>query len=208
MAAAGIAEAAQQLRMDGYPGLACDLDAAAHRLKRCGAALLTLIGTLKSLPLPPGLSRGLPCSRFHAACCCPCSYGSIQLLGSLTEAETGSTPQLPLTEHTQILCLLLSLAGSSPSIRHHRFTFQKDASTGSTAADSTQQQLEWDACPSAATPPPVAAAPLSTRVFTEAPDPYCLTDSSSAAAVRLPDELGWPTEAFAGSQDVRVGTQL
>lgn len=138
--------------------------------------------------------------------------------------------ELPLREHAQLLAFLLSLHGSQPSLRQQRFTFQLDAgplpwlpslaeehkagSIGPCASTATDQ-LAGAAAP--CTPPlPLGAAPtmasagastapvLTSSVFDEAPDPYALTNGSSAVAVLLPGEVGLPAQAFAGSEEVQV----
>lgn len=150
----------------------------------------------------PGSSRLLT----HSVPCL-CSCGTFRLLGSLTEAETGAAAVLPLTEHASLLGLLLALAGTCPSLRQQRFTFQVEEAAAPATAPHQQpgDDPTLAAVPAAAA---AAAATLSTSVFSEAPDPFALTDGSAAVAVLLPQELGLPSEAFAGAEDVQVAQGL
>ena len=184
---AGLAAATAALESDGYPSLAQDLGAAAAKLRGCTTC---------------------------------------QLLGSMAEAETGVVPALPLRDPAALLSLLLALRGSRASLRQQRFTFQAEqlplagatavelgAGAAATASAALVQlepaamgpltPLPGDAGAAAAALPPLL--PLSTRVFEEAPDPHALTDGSSAMAVLLPGEAALPTDALAGSDELRVG---
>ncbi|PSC71851.1 phosphatase 2C 22 [Micractinium conductrix] len=182
---AGLAAATAALESDGYPSLAQDLGAAAAKLRGCTTC---------------------------------------QLLGSMAEAETGVVPALPLRDPAALLSLLLALRGSRASLRQQRFTFQAEqlplagatavelgAGAAATASAALVQlepaamgpltPLPGDAGAAAAALPPLL--PLSTRVFEEAPDPHALTDGSSAMAVLLPGEAALPTDALAGSDELR-----
>ena len=137
--------------------------------------------------------------------CSACRYSTIQLPRTLTEAETGAPLVLPLTEHAPLLTLLLGLSGSRPSLRQQRFTFQQassqpassdapDTPAGSQHLHQRRQQQQA-----------AGVAPLASCVFSEVPNPHALTDGASAVAVLLPGELGLPTDAFAGVDDMLVG---
>lgn len=168
----------------------------------------------------------------HPAVAPTCSCGTYPLLGSITEAEIGAVLELPLREHAQLLAFLLSLRGSQPSLRQQRFTFQLDAgplpwlpslaeehkagSTGACASGAADQlaRVAAPCTPSLplGAPPTMAGAGASTApvltssVFDEAPDPHALTNGSSAVAALLPGEVGLPAQAFAGSEEVQVGS--
>lgn len=98
---------------------------------------------------------------------------------------------LPLREPHALLAFLLRLQGSQPSLRHRAFTFQ--------AAGLPADCAAADASISA-----LAAVPLASSVFEEAPNPSALTDGAAAVSVLLPGELGLPTGAYAGSEAVQV----
>jgi hypothetical protein len=110
---------------------------------------------------------------------------------------------LPLTEHAPLLTLLLGLAGSRPSLRQQRFTFQQASSqpassdVSKTPAGSKQRRRQQQQ-------QAAGAAQLASCVFSEAPNPHALNDGASAVAVLLPGELGLPTDAFAGTDDMLV----
>ena len=144
-------------------------------------------------------------ARAHCQNCPACRHNTIQLPGTLAEAETGAPLVLPLTEHAPLLTLLLGLAGSRPSLRQQRFTFQRASQPASSDAPATpgggQQQHQQRRQQQQA----AGAVPLASCVFSEAPNPHALTDGASAVAVLLPGELGLPTDAFAGVDDMQVG---
>lgn len=167
--------------------------------------------------------RGASCTP-DASCCSLLphplpslhSCASYRLLGSLAEAESGAAPELPLSERSALLALLLGLAGTRPSLRQRRFTFQADAARhapraalsgleGPLSSAVGSSSARYAAAPA---PPQHGAAQLTEAVFCEAPDPHALTQGGAAVAALLPEELGLPSDAFAGIEDVQASPSL
>ncbi|KAI7838596.1 hypothetical protein COHA_007604 [Chlorella ohadii] len=178
-AAAGIADAAQQLRAEGYPGLAADLEAGAEQLKRAPA--FPLLGSL--LEAETGAPLVLPLTEQPA------------LLAFLL-ALKGSRPSLRqrlFTFQSEGGTTLFASPGDPAAAA---LGAAAGGAAGPAAGVATPDQQQE------------ARVPLASSVFEEAPNPQLLSDGSATVAVLLPRELGLPTDAFAGLealQDLGAG---
>ena len=214
----GLAEVCSELQGTGYGDLSLRLRRQAEQLTRWAALhvfppcsgpanrtnaapYVQSMYTATSTANLPALSAALVAARHRC----------VVLLGTLSEAEQGSPILLPFTEHSALLSLLLALRGSQPSVRRRQTSFQAaawapaDAAPGGGAADAASAGAGASTSTSAAGAVGFPGGPaLSSAVFSELPDPLALTDVSAATSVLLPQELGYPLDAYAGAEELQA----
>ncbi|RMZ57553.1 hypothetical protein APUTEX25_001753 [Auxenochlorella protothecoides] len=105
----------------------------------------------------------------------------VHVLGTGIQREVGAPPAIPMQEQPALLAFLLSLQGSSPSVRRQSLSFQTDA-----ARAGHGRLVEAEAA----------------RLWTQAPDPDALTTAAGPTSLLLPAELRLPYAAFEGQEGV------
>ncbi|KAL6784054.1 hypothetical protein ACKKBG_A04615 [Auxenochlorella protothecoides x Auxenochlorella symbiontica] len=105
----------------------------------------------------------------------------VHVLGTGIQREVGAPPAIPMQERPALLAFLLSLQGSSPSVRRQSLSFQTEA-----AGAGHGRLVEAEAA----------------RLWTQAPDPDALTTAAGPTSLLLPAELRLPYAAFEGQEGV------